>query len=80
MSIRPQVINKFLESKVRDGSCSSVIEAEKEVMSQLIRRDLEREIAIGDKQIENGEYDILDDNYIEKFIADIEKTILSKNV
>jgi type III secretory pathway component EscV len=80
MSIQPQAINEFVERKVKDGSCHSVAEAEKEIISHLISRDLEREIRIGEDQIENGEYDILDDDYIKNFIADAKKTVLSKYV
>jgi type III secretory pathway component EscV len=80
MSIQPQAINEFIEKKVKDGSCSSVAEAEKEIITQLIERDIERQIKIGDQQIENGEYEILDDNYIDKFIARMAKKFLPKNI
>jgi hypothetical protein len=80
MSIQPQAINEFIERKVKDGSCHSILEAEKEIISQLIDRDIERQIKIGDEQIENGEYEILDDNYIDRFIARMAKKHLPQNV
>lgn len=76
MSIQPQAINQFLEAKVKDGSCSSVVEASREVISKLIEMDIERGILAGEKQIKNGEYEILDKKFIAKFMSDLTKEIL----
>ena len=70
MSIQPQAINEFLENKVKDGSCSSVVDGAREVISQLIEKDIDRRIEEGERQIENGDYEILDGKFIDRFIAD----------
>ena len=79
MSIQPQAINQFLETKVKDGSCSSIEEAEKEVISQLVRRDVERAIRVGEEQIEKGQYKVLDDDFINQFVARMAKKFLPKH-
>jgi hypothetical protein len=79
MSIQPQAINQFLETKVKDGSCSSIEEAEKEVISQLVRRDVERAIKVGEEQIEKGQYKVLDDDFINQFVARMAKKFLPKH-
>ena len=80
MSIQLQAISDFIENKVKDGSSNSIIEAEKEVIRQLITINMEREVKIGEDEVERGEYDILDDDYIKNFMADAKKTILAKYV
>ena len=79
MSIQPQAINQFLETKVKDGSCSSIEEAEKEMISQLVRRDVERAIRVGEEQIAKGQYKVLDDDFINQFVARMAKKFLPKH-
>ncbi|MES2677632.1 MAG: hypothetical protein V4612_04895 [Pseudomonadota bacterium] len=79
MSIQPQAINEFLENKVKDGSCHSVAEASREVIGKLIEMDIDRRIKEGEAQIVRGECEVLDDEFIDKFVARMTKKFLPKN-
>ena len=54
-------------------------EAEKEMISQLVRRDVERAIRVGEEQIAKGQYKVLDDDFINQFVARMAKKFLPKH-
>ncbi len=69
-------LEEFVQKQIKSGMYNSASEVVRAGLRLLMERevDLNRKIAIGLKQIENGEYKEMDD----KFWEDLEKRVISK--
>ena len=76
MKIQTKEIDHFLEDRVNEGVCSSTIEAERQLSSQLAERELDRNLAESNADYEKGNYKILDDKYIADFTSRIAKKLI----
>ncbi len=72
-------ITHLFDSDVTQGVYVSVDEAESSVISKLIERKLDRDIAISEQEIENGHYREVTQESNKLFMQELSKTLLSNS-
>ncbi|MES2677377.1 MAG: hypothetical protein V4612_03575 [Pseudomonadota bacterium] len=79
MSISATTINNFLKQQVKAGVCSSIEEAQKQLASKLAEMRLDRNIKEAREDYKKGRYETLDDQWIENYVLESSKKLLSHN-
>lgn len=75
MSITQSVINSFLKEQVKNGSCSSVDEAEQQLTSKLAEMRLDKNIKEGREDVKMGRCEPLTDDWIKNFTLESKKKL-----
>ncbi|MGL1959457.1 MAG: hypothetical protein OCD00_19430 [Colwellia sp.] len=76
MSLALKNIDNFLTDQVGNGSCVSVKEAEKELISLLVKRDIDRGITQGREDIKNGHFEEVNSETNAKLIEELAQELL----
>lgn len=76
MKIQTKEIDHFLEDRVSEGVCSSAIEAERQLASQLAERELDRNLAEAEADMKAGRYTEMTEENTAEFIQKLAKKIL----
>ena len=72
-------LGNYLASLVKQGVCKDDVEAQKVVCAELLERELDQELAQADIEIENKDYDDLDNNFIKQFTKKMADKYLPHN-
>ena len=67
-------IDSLLEKEVDIGHHTSISEAEKKLISQLIHRNITRDLELSDQEVEHGHYELVTESTNKKLMEDIAKT------
>ncbi len=77
MANTPNSIDTFIDEQVENGVYPSVQEAQKELIGQLVEKDLDQRIANGREAAKQGKTRILSDESNKAFLKTIEKRLLA---
>ena len=69
MSTLTQPLDAFINEQISSGLAKSKTEAEQLILSALKERELDRKLAKAEKQIEQGQYQPLDHEFISDFLV-----------
>jgi hypothetical protein len=69
MTALAQPLDTFISEQVSSGAATSEAEAEQLILSAVAHRTLDRKIAKAEKQIENGQFSEINEQYIDTFVA-----------
>lgn len=72
-------LEQFVQEQVKTGMYNSASEVVRAGLRLLREREINRRIAVSLRQLENGEYEEMNDEFWEKFESEIVSEIKNKN-
>ena len=69
MTALAQPLDTLINEQISTGAAASEVEAEQQILSAVAHRALDRKIAKAEKQIENGEFSEINEQFVDTFIA-----------
>jgi hypothetical protein len=75
MALAIKKLDAFLDEEVREGHCESVKDAEKQVLAQLLERDIDRCIERGREDFANGHFTEANEKSNAAFVAELTKKL-----
>ena len=70
------VIDELISKQVSSGLSSSKVEAEKQLMANLVEREIDRRIAKGRRDIKEGSFTLVNEQTTAEFISHLSKKII----
>ena len=78
MTLSQSSIDNYISKQVQSGSCSSTVEAEKELVAKLAERELDRDLEEGQADLDEGRFITITPEWKEKTTARLAKKFLPK--